>query len=115
MPALPLSLLPLEVKTPLPVLVIVKFPPLIEPECPVTPMVSVRPEATFQVWLVPSVIVPQSTVRLTFALARLMPLLNVSVVPPPIKTGAAGLLMTMPDQVTAAPSVLVAVDWKRDR
>ena len=51
--------------------------------------------------------VPQLTVKSTVALPRLMPLLSVRVVLPLMTTGAAGLLITIPFQVTALPKVLV--------
>src|ERR1700677_24457 len=51
---------------------------------------------------------PQLMVRLTLALLRLTPLAPlVRVVSPVITTGADGLAMTIPNQLTALPSVLV--------
>ena len=51
--------------------------------------------------------VPQLRVRPTVALPMFMPLLRVKVVLPLMTTGADGLAMVMPFQVTALPNVLV--------
>src|SRR5260370_19698561 len=106
-PRLLSSEVPLIAHVPVPALVTMLLPLFTAPAWAELPVVSVRPDGTVHVWLAATAMVPQLRVKPTVAPPMFMPLLRVNVVLPLMVTGADGLAMVMPFQVTALPNVPV--------